>query len=90
MSGATGGLGQRPEETTVEDRVREALEVVRPAIQMDGGDIELIGIHDGTVTVRLLGTCEACPISPVTLRHGVERVLRDRVPGITDVVAIEA
>ncbi|HEX2295018.1 MAG TPA: NifU family protein, partial [Actinomycetota bacterium] len=76
-------------QTTVEDRVREALEVIRPAIQMDGGDIELIGIHEGTVTVRLLGTCEACPISPVTLRHGVERVLRERVPGITEIVAIE-
>ncbi|HEX2196085.1 MAG TPA: NifU family protein [Actinomycetota bacterium] len=76
--------------TTVEERVREALEVIRPAIQMDGGDIELIGIHDGTVTVRLLGTCEACPISPVTLKQGVERILHDRVPGITEVVAIEA
>ncbi|MDQ4124538.1 MAG: NifU family protein [Actinomycetota bacterium] len=79
-----------PAQTSVEDRVREALEAIRPAIQMDGGDIELVGIHEGTVTVRLLGTCEACPISPVTLRHGVERVLRERVPGITDVVAIEA
>jgi Fe-S cluster biogenesis protein NfuA len=85
----TGGLGQRPEQTT-EDRVREALELLRPAIQMDGGDIELIGIVDGKVTVRLLGTCEACPISPVTLRHGVERVLHEHVPGITEVVAIEA
>jgi Fe-S cluster biogenesis protein NfuA len=75
---------------TVEDRVREALDVLRPAIQMDGGDIELIGIHDGTVTVRLLGTCEACPISPVTLKQGVERILHERVPGITEVVAIEA
>ncbi len=91
MSGATtGGLGRRPGQTTVEDRVREALEVIRPAIQMDGGDIELIGIHEGTVTVRLLGTCEACPISPVTLRQGVERILHERVPGITEVVAIEA
>lgn len=75
---------------TVEDRVREALEIIRPAIQMDGGDIELIGIHEGTVTVRLLGTCEACPISPVTLKQGVERILHERVPGISQVVAIEA
>jgi Fe-S cluster biogenesis protein NfuA len=75
---------------TVEDRVREALEVIRPAIQMDGGDIELIGIHEGKVTVRLLGTCEACPISPVTLKQGVERILHERVPGITEVIAIEA
>jgi Fe-S cluster biogenesis protein NfuA len=77
-------------QTTVEDRVREALNLIRPAIQTDGGDIELIGIHEGTVTVRLLGTCEACPISPVTLKQGVERILHERVPGITQVVAIEA
>ncbi len=75
---------------TVEDRVREALELIRPGIQMDGGDIELIGIREGTVTVRLLGTCEACPISPVTLKQGVERILQERVPGISQVVAIEA
>ena len=75
---------------TVEDRVREALELIRPAIQMDGGDIELIAIHDGKVTVRLSGTCEVCPISPVTLKQGVERILHERVPGITEVVAIEA
>ncbi len=74
----------------VEERVRDALELIRPAIQMDGGDIELIGIHEGTVTVRLLGTCEACPISPVTLKQGVERILHERVPGISQVVAIEA
>jgi Fe-S cluster biogenesis protein NfuA len=75
---------------TVEDRVREALEEIRPMIRMDGGDIELIGIHEGTVTVRLLGTCEACPISPVTLKQGVERILHERVPGISQVVAVEA
>ena len=75
---------------TVEDRVREALELIRPAIQMDGGDIELIAIDGGKVTVRLSGTCESCPISPVTLKQGVERILHERVPGITEVVAIEA
>jgi Fe-S cluster biogenesis protein NfuA len=76
--------------TTVEDQVREALELIRPAIQMDGGDIQLLGVEKGTVTVRLFGTCESCPISPVTLKQGVERILRERVPGITEVVALEA
>jgi len=76
--------------TAVEDRVREALELIRPAIQMDGGDIRLESVVDGTVTVQLLGVCESCPISPVTLKSGVERILRDRVPEVTDVVAIEA
>ena len=75
---------------TLEERVRAALELVRPAIQMDGGDIQLEHIEDGTVTVQLFGTCDGCPMSPVTLRQGVERILREHVPEITKVVAIEA
>ena len=75
---------------TVEDRVKEALELIRPAIQMDGGDIRLESVVGSTVTVQLLGTCESCPISPVTLKQGVERILRERVPGITEVIAVEA
>jgi Fe-S cluster biogenesis protein NfuA len=76
--------------TTIEDQVREALQLIRPAIQMDGGDIKLEGVEGGIVTVQLFGTCETCPISPVTLKSGVERLLRERVPGVTEVVAIEA
>lgn len=76
--------------TTLEDQVRGALDLIRPAIQMDGGDIKLESVEGNTVTVQLLGTCETCPISPVTLKQGVERILRERVPGITRVVAIEA
>lgn len=75
--------------TTVEEQVKEALELIRPAIQMDGGDIRLAGVRDGTVTVQLFGTCETCPISPVTLKSGVERLLKERVQGITEVIAVE-
>ncbi|MEA2453642.1 MAG: hypothetical protein QOG04_2352 [Actinomycetota bacterium] len=75
---------------TIEDRVKEALELIRPAIQMDGGDIRLEGVSGHTVTVRLFGTCETCPISPITLKQGVERILKERVPSITEVVAVEA
>jgi Fe-S cluster biogenesis protein NfuA len=74
----------------IEDQVRAALELIRPAIQMDGGDIRLEAVRDGVVTVTLLGVCETCPISPVTLKQGVERILRDRVPGVTEVEAVEA
>ena len=77
-------------EASIEQRVQAALELIRPAIQMDGGDIMLESVVDGVVTVQLLGTCETCPISPVTLRHGVEKLLRERVPEVTEVVAIEA
>lgn len=75
-------------QTGLEDRVREALELIRPAIQMDGGDLRLESVSDGKVTVRLLGTCDGCPMSPVTLRQGVERILRERVPEITEVTAL--
>lgn len=74
----------------MEEQVRAALELIRPAIQMDGGDIQLESVSGGTVTVHLLGTCESCPISPVTLKQGVERILRERVPGVSEVIAIEA
>ena len=77
-------------QATVEDQVRDALELIRPAIQLDGGDIRLESVQGGRVTVTLLGVCETCPISPVTLKQGVERLLQERVPGITEVVAIEA
>lgn len=75
---------------TVEDRVKQALELIRPAIQSDGGDIRLEKVAGNTVTVRLFGTCETCPISPITLKQGVERILREHVPGITEVIALEA
>jgi Fe-S cluster biogenesis protein NfuA len=78
------------ETTVMEEQVRAALELIRPAIQMDGGDIKLESVSGGTVTVQLLGTCESCPISPVTLKQGVERILRERVPGVSEVIAIEA
>ncbi|MDP9224471.1 MAG: NifU family protein [Actinomycetota bacterium] len=76
--------------TTIQDQVREALDLIRPAIQLDGGDVQLSRIEGGVVTVQLFGTCENCPISPVTLKQGVERILRERVPGIIEVIAIEA
>ena len=76
-------------QATVEDQVREALELIRPAIQMDGGDIRLESVTAGRVVVQLLGVCETCPISPVTLKQGVERLLRERVPEITEVIAVE-
>ena len=73
----------------MEGQVEQTLDLIRPAIQMDGGDIVLESVRGGVVTVQLLGTCDGCPMSPVTLRQGVERLLRERVPGITEVVQLE-
>jgi Fe-S cluster biogenesis protein NfuA len=74
----------------VEQEVRRSLEKIRPSVQLDGGDIELVSIEEGVVTVRLFGACEGCPMSPVTLRAGIERLLREEVPTVREVVAIEA
>ncbi len=79
-----------PRSGSIEDRVVAALEQIRPAIQMDGGDIRLERVEGGTVTVQLFGVCDGCPMSPVTLRQGVEKLLREQVPGVTEVVAHEA
>lgn len=70
------------------ERVRKAIEEIRPYIQADGGDIELVGVEEGTVTVHLTGACEGCMASNYTLRAGVERVLKKRVPDVKEVIAI--
>ena len=71
-------------------RLRETLDVIRPALQADGGDIVLLGVDDdGVVSVQLVGACGTCPVSTVTMKAGVERILKDRVPGVTEVVAVD-
>ena len=74
------------------DKVSEVIEVIRPAIQADGGDIYLRGVDvdTGVVRVELVGACVACPASTVTLRAGIERILKDRVPGVTEIVDVAA
>ena len=69
-------------------KVEDVIEVIRPAIQADGGDIELRGVDDdtGVVTVELQGACVSCPASTVTMKAGIERIMKDRVPGVTAVV----
>lgn len=64
------------------------LEYIRPALQADGGDMILLGVEDGTVNLQLVGACGGCPMSTMTLTAGIERILRDRVPGITAVNAV--
>ena len=68
-------------------KVAEVLEAIRPSLQADGGDIELVEVtDDGVVKVQLQGACHGCPMSQITLSQGVERVLKDRVEGVTSVV----
>ncbi|HEX78115.1 MAG TPA: NifU family protein [Dehalococcoidia bacterium] len=67
--------------------VEQALAKVRPMLQADGGDVELIDVEDGVVTVKLTGACSGCPMSTMTLAMGIERVLKQMVPEVKQVVA---
>lgn len=66
-------------------QTQEVLDKLRPFIQSDGGDVELVDIEDGVVKVRLLGACGTCPASTITLKAGIERALVEEVEGITEV-----
>lgn len=68
--------------------LEETLEYIRPALQADGGDLVLLGTNGGKVTLQLVGACGGCPMSTMTLTAGIERILRDRVPGVEEVVAV--
>ncbi|MDQ0416566.1 Fe-S cluster biogenesis protein NfuA, 4Fe-4S-binding domain [Thermoactinomyces sp. DSM 45891] len=70
---------------TLEERVQEVLDKLRPYIQRDGGDVELVEIEDGIVRVRLLGACGSCPSSTITLKAGIERALMEEIPEVREV-----
>jgi Fe-S cluster biogenesis protein NfuA len=74
---------------TVEKRVQKALDEIRPNIQADGGDIELVAVEKGIVKVRLQGHCAGCPMSAMTLKQGVETHLKSKVPEVVKVEAIQ-
>jgi len=73
----------------METDLLDAIEAIRPALQADGGDMRVIELHEdtGVLDIELLGACGGCPMSTVTLKAGIERILRDRVPGLTEVRA---
>jgi Fe-S cluster biogenesis protein NfuA len=74
-------------EDIMKAKVEAALQKVRPMLQKDGGDVELVDVQDGIVTVRLRGACGGCPMSQMTLKNGIERILKQEVPGV---VAVES
>ena len=70
------------------EKVEEALNEIRPALQADGGGVDLISVVDGVVSVKLTGACGGCPMSTMTLKMGIERVLKEKIPEIKEVVAV--
>lgn len=77
------------ESANLRERIETSLDTIRPALQVDGGDVEFVTFdrETGTVHVRLVGVCGACPISPTTVKHGIERRLKEMVPEVREVRA---
>lgn len=73
---------------TIEEQVKSALEEIRPNLQMDGGDIEFLGMQDKKARVRLVGACGTCPSSVYTLKMGVEAHLKNRIPDLEGIVSM--
>ncbi len=76
------------EQSDLLQRVRDVIERIRPAVQADGGDVELVEIESGVARVRFHGACIGCPSSSMTLQMGIERTVRDHIPEITRVEAV--
>lgn len=75
---------------TIPQRIEGALESIRPALHIDGGDVEFVGFNDedGTAQVRLVGACGGCPISSMTVKHGIERRIKAAVPEVKEVAVV--
>ena len=73
----------------MKEQVQQALDAIRPQLQADGGDVELIEVtEDGIVRVQLQGACNGCPMSTMTLKNGIERIVKEQVPGVVEVQAV--
>ncbi len=70
------------------EKIEAALEQIRPALLADGGDVQLVDVSNGVVKVKLTGACSGCPMATMTLRQGIERVLKEQVPEVKEVIAI--
>ncbi len=72
----------------MKERVEEVLNKIRPSLMRDGGNVELVDVNDGTVKVKLTGACSGCPMSTLTLKMGIEKLIKEEIPEIKEVVAV--
>jgi Fe-S cluster biogenesis protein NfuA len=72
----------------MQEKVEEILNKIRPVLVKDGGNVELVEVNDGTVKVKLVGACAGCPLSTMTLKNGIERILKQEIPEVKEVVAV--
>ena len=84
------GCSEANTEKTLQEKVQDIIETIRESLQSHGGDVELVGIdEDNTVKVRLQGACQGCPGATMTIKMGIERILREKVPEIKEVIAVD-
>ncbi|NGM84778.1 NifU family protein [Paenibacillus sp. 7124] len=81
-------MSENTQSTSMYDEVLEVLDKLRPFLQRDGGDVELIDVEDGIVKLKLMGACGSCPSSTITLKAGIERALVEEVEGVEEVVQV--
>jgi Fe-S cluster biogenesis protein NfuA len=75
------------ENLKMQEKVEAALKKIRPSLEADGGNVELVSVKDGVVTVKLTGACAGCPMSQMTLKAGIERILKKEIPEVKEVVS---
>ena len=83
------GCGETEKEQTFEEKVKDIIGAIRPNLQAHGGDIEWVGTEDNNVKVRLQGACSGCPGAQMTMKMGVERLLREKIPEVKEVIAVD-
>ncbi len=81
-------MSESTQQSTMYDEVLEVLDKLRPFLQRDGGDVELVDVEDGIVKLRLMGACGSCPSSTITLKAGIERALLEEVEGVQEVIQV--
>ena len=84
------GCSQASTDQSIQERINDAIEAIRGGLQSHGGDVELVGIdEDNTVRVRLQGACQGCPGAAMTMQMGIEKILKERVPEVKEVIAVD-
>jgi Fe-S cluster biogenesis protein NfuA len=86
--GRFSSIFYQSKEVIMREKVEAALELVRPTLKADGGDVQLIDVKDGVVTLKLTGACGGCPMATMTLKGGIERVVKEQVPEVKEIVAV--
>ncbi len=83
------GCSDSDTEKTFEEKVKDVIEAIRPNLKSHGGDVELVAAEDNTVKVRLQGACQGCPGAKMTMKNGIERLLKENIPEVKEVIAVD-